>query len=254
MVQAGRHTDAQPGGDQASWVWCSSARWAIRGSMPWRAACTAATRDRTRPRARDPLVVVKSSRSISSRSASGCPSAGDLHGIVEDLDALASPKDGQRLVVPVQDDRQVGVAGVHPVLLFQSPRSHAQRRMVGAQRGERLGEQPPHRGGERRQPQFACPRWASRSDGGFDLRDARRVLGELLLGRVVSPSSPPGRSWPAVLAILLQLGHSAARPEVVMCSPSAAPLTEPPAGAEGVEGRAGGPGSTCKQCYERTLC
>lgn len=138
---------------------------------------------------------------------------GDLHGIVEDRRLGESLGHGQRLVVPVQDDRQVGVAaehGVHPALRFQLAGPHAQRRMVGAQRGERLGEQSPHRGGERRQPQLADDLTALGLQiglGEFDLRqDARRVLGEQSARvREPHPTAVLGQQLLADLA--LQLGH-----------------------------------------------
>lgn len=157
----------------------------------------------------------------------------DVRCVVQEFGLGQACGHGQPLVAPVQHHGKVDVAPDHradSVLGLQFPGTHAQFGVVPAQCEERPGEEPARRGRKGGESDLAHHLTALRLDvglGQLDLgQDPGRVVGEqprLSVSRTPRPflarsCCPTSRSS---FAICWETA------DVVTCSPSAAPLTEP---------------------------
>ncbi len=138
---------------------------------------------------------------------------GHIGRVVQERGLDQPVRQRHRLVVPVQDDREVEIPADHPGdagLRFQLAGAQPERGVPDAQPGERRREQPARRRGERRQtqlPDHAPPLGLQIGAGQLDLgEDARGVLGEQPPG-VGQPYAPPVLGEQPLADLALQLGE-----------------------------------------------
>ncbi|SFK14733.1 hypothetical protein SAMN05192584_10438 [Streptomyces pini] len=162
----------------------------------------------------DPLVV----REVRQLHPPG-PGAGMTGGhrhigrVVQERFLGQSSGQGQRAVVPVQDDREVDVPAhqcPYRLLGLHLPHPGAQLGVVGAQGGQGGGEQPPGGGGEGSEQQFADGSAAVRLQfglGEFELgQHTPGVLGEQAAG-IGEPDAAAVPGEQLLTGLALQFGH-----------------------------------------------